>query len=85
MNLNSGSNSVNLASYEPTQVPSGPPHLQKRSKTFWQHVLHKLQTINNVVGEYPGVTVTMEFLSPIQTTPSSKLGREIDFLDSELF
>jgi len=48
-------------------------------------VLYKLQTINNVVGEYPGVTVTMEFLSPIQTTPSSKLGREIDFLDKELF
>jgi len=48
-------------------------------------VLYKLQTINHVVGEYPGVTVTMEFLSPIQMTPSSKLGREIDFFDKELF
>ena len=48
-------------------------------------MLYKLQTINNVVTEYPGVTVTMEFLSPIQTTPSSKLGREIDFLDKEVF
>jgi len=65
MNLNSRSKRVNLASRWSTQVPRGPPHLQKRSKTFWQHTLCKLQTINNVVGEYPGVTVTMEFLSPI--------------------
>lgn len=79
INLNSGSNRVNLASRESTQVPSGPPHLQKRSKTCWQHVLYKLQTINNIVGEYPGVTVSTEFLSRIQKTSSSKLSRETDF------